>query len=58
MNTIQKEVRTTYLISKSEFITTLKLYDEVRTLFFDGENVSPYYGNQNYPSLSNFVITK
>ena len=53
MNTIQKEVRTTYLISKSEFITTLKpvktveeakaFFEKVKTEFSDAtHNITAY----------------
>ena len=53
MNTIQKEVRTTYLIQKSEFITTLKpvksveeakaFFDKVKTEFCDAtHNITAY----------------
>ena len=53
MNTIQKEVRTTYLIQKSEFITTLKpvksveeakaFFDKVKTEFSDAtHNITAY----------------
>ena len=53
MNTIQKEVRTTYLISKSEFITTLKpvksveeakvFFDKVKAEFSDAtHNITAY----------------
>lgn len=53
MNTIQKEVRTTYLIQKSEFITTLKpvksvdeakaFFEKIKTEFSDAtHNITAY----------------
>lgn len=53
MNTIQKEVRTTYLISKSEFITTVKpvksieeakaFFEKIKTEFSDAtHNITAY----------------
>ncbi len=57
MNTIQKEVRTTYLISKSEFITSLKpvkTVEEAKTFF---EKIKNEFGDATH-NITAYTIGK